>query len=87
MPILSSFYGITIAMFWDEPHHSRPHFHARYGEHKASLDLTGEIIVGELPKPQLRLIQAWVELHVDELNANWARAVNEQPLEPISPLR
>jgi len=31
-------------------------------------------------------VQAWVELHVDELNADWERAVNEQPLKPIPPL-
>jgi hypothetical protein len=87
MPTLSYFYGITITMFWDEPHHSRPHFHARYGEHKASLDLAGEIIAGELPKRALRLVQAWVELHADELKADWERAVDEQPLSPIAPLR
>jgi Domain of unknown function (DUF4160) len=49
MPRLSYFYGIAISMFWDEGHHVRPHFHAYYGEHEASLDLTGEIIVGDLP--------------------------------------
>jgi hypothetical protein len=87
MPRLSYFYGITIVMFWDEPHHSRPHFHARYAGYKASLDMAGEIVAGQLPKRQLRLVQAWVELHADELNANWERAVNEQPLQPIPPLR
>jgi hypothetical protein len=40
-----------------------------------------------LPKRQLRLVQAWVELHADELDANWERAANEQPLQPIPPLR
>ncbi|HEY5344265.1 MAG TPA: DUF4160 domain-containing protein [Solirubrobacteraceae bacterium] len=58
MPRLSYFYGIIISMFWDEGHHGRPHFHAYYGEHEASLDLTGEIIVGDLPNRQLRLVQA-----------------------------
>ena len=52
-------YGILISMFWDEGQHGRPHFHARYGEFRASLDLAGEIIVGELPRQQLRLVQAW----------------------------
>ncbi len=48
MPRLSEFYGIIISMFWDEGHHGRPHFHARYGEYRASFDFAGEIIVGEL---------------------------------------
>ena|ERR1700683_841875 len=59
MPKLSYFHGITITMHWDEPHHYTPHFHALYGEHEASLDLQGEVIAGELPKSQLRLVQAY----------------------------
>ncbi len=39
MPTISSFYGITITMHWDEDHHGRPRFHARYGEYRASFDL------------------------------------------------
>ncbi|HTC58558.1 MAG TPA: DUF4160 domain-containing protein [Solirubrobacteraceae bacterium] len=87
MPRISYFYGIGITMHWDETHHSTPHFHARYGEYRASLDLAGEIIVGDLPKRQLRLVQAWVELHADELNADWELAASEEPLRPIAPLR
>ncbi len=87
MPRISYFYGITITMYWDESHHGRPHFHARYGEYRASLDLTGEIIVGGLPMRQLRLVQAWTELHTDELRADWELAASEYPLNPIDPLR
>jgi hypothetical protein len=74
-------------MHWNEGHHGRPHFHAYYGEHEASLDLAGEIIAGELPRRQLRLVQAWAELHVDELKADWELAVNRKPPNPIAPLR
>jgi hypothetical protein len=87
MPTISSFYGITITMHWDEDHHGRPHFHARYGEYRASFDLAGEVIVGKLPKQQLHLVQTWTELHADELRADWALAVDEYPLKPIDPLR
>ena len=87
VPRISHFHGITIAMHWDESQHSRPHFHAYYGEHEASLDLAGEIIVGTLPRRILRLVQAWAELHADELNANWELAVNKKPVKPIAPLR
>jgi hypothetical protein len=47
---------------WDEVHHSLPHFHAYYAEYEASFDLAGNIIVGELPRRQLRLVQAWAEI-------------------------
>ncbi len=87
MPRISYFYGIGIWMHWNEGHHSRPHFHAYYAEHEASLDLTGEIIAGELPRRQLRLVQAWAELHADELKADWELAVNRQTPNPIAPLR
>ncbi|HZL48875.1 MAG TPA: DUF4160 domain-containing protein [Solirubrobacteraceae bacterium] len=87
MPRISFFYGITITMYWDESHHGRPDFHARYGEYRASLDLTGEIIVGDLPRRQLRLVQAWAGLHTDELRADWDLALSEYPLNPIDPLR
>ena len=87
MPTISRFYGITIRMHWDEGHHGRPHFHAYYGEHEASLDLTGELIAGNLPKRQLRLVQAWAELHPNELSTDWELAAKERPLSPIDPLR
>jgi hypothetical protein len=86
MPRISYFYGITIKMYWREDHHSTPHFHAYYGEHEASLDLAGEIIAGFLPKRALRLVQDWAELHADDLNADWERAVNKEPPAPIAPL-
>jgi Domain of unknown function (DUF4160) len=87
VPRLSYFNGITIKMFWSEVHHSLPHFHARYGGHKASFDLTGKVIVGELPARQLRLVRAWAELHAEELAADWRLAVEAKPLNPIEPLR
>jgi Domain of unknown function (DUF4160) len=87
MPSICYFRGITIKMFWNEVHHSLPHFHAYYGEYEASFDLTGEVIVGALPTRQLLLVQAWAELRSEELIADWELAVNERPLEAIDPLR
>jgi hypothetical protein len=87
MPKLSYFFGITIKMYWDEGHHSLGHFHAEYGEYEASFDLTGELIAGDLPRRQLRLVQAWAELHLQELHTDWDLAVKEKPLNPIDPLR
>jgi hypothetical protein len=49
VPRISAFYGIAIYMFWNGAHHARPHFHARYDGHAASVALDGQIIAGELP--------------------------------------
>lgn len=46
----------------------------------------GEILAGNLPRKQLRLVQAWIELHRDELMADWELAVNGEELYKITPL-
>lgn len=72
MPIISLFYGLIIRMYHDERKHHTPHLHASYADTEAVCDIaTGEIIVGYLPTAQKRLVQAWIELHRDELRANW----------------
>lgn len=88
MPIISMFYGIIIRMYLlDNKHHNLPHIHAKYAEFEASVGIDeGEILAGNLPRKQLRLVQAWVELHRDELLANWEIAtLGENPYK-IKPL-
>ena len=66
MPTISIFYGILIQMFWDE--HAPPHFHATYGEFKASVDIRGLCISeGSLPRRAAQLVLDWAELHQAEL--------------------
>ena len=86
MPRISVFYGIAIWMYWNEGVHARPHFHARYADRAASIDLEGELIAGELPRRALALVAEWATLHRDELLSNWERARRNEPLEPIDPL-
>ncbi|MGH2798454.1 MAG: DUF4160 domain-containing protein [Solirubrobacterales bacterium] len=86
MPRISAFYGIAIYMYWNEAHHARPHFHARYAGQVASVDLDGEVIAGSLPRRALVLVLEWAQLHRDELEANWERARREESLEPVQPL-
>lgn len=70
MPELSRFYGIIIYMYLGD--HLPPHFHAKYAEFEAQvLIANGNVLEGELPTKQLRLVQAWVELHQVELARNW----------------
>ena len=88
MPILSVFYGIIVRMyFYDNRQHHLPHIHAEYQGHKSVFDIiSGEPIEGELPRKQLRLVQAWIELRRDELLADWELAVNGENPVKIAPL-
>jgi Domain of unknown function (DUF4160) len=86
VPRISFFYGISIYMYWNEAHHARPHFHARYGGQAASIDLDGNVIAGSLPRRALTLVAEWARLHRVELEANWERARREDELEPVEPL-
>lgn len=85
MPSISMFYGIVITMHWVD--HQPPHFHARYGEHKASFALSGDLMVGSMPSKQTKLIAAWAVIHRDELAANWELARECEQLYSIEPLR
>ena len=89
MPELSRFYGIIIRMFSEpsERHHV-PHFHAYYGEHVAVFSIDGaSLLAGELPRRQCRLVEAWAELHHDELLTDWNLLQERQPAAPIAPLQ
>ncbi|HEV2426337.1 MAG TPA: DUF4160 domain-containing protein [Terriglobia bacterium] len=75
MPEIARFYGIIVRMFTEPgaPHH-RAHFHAYYQNQVAiyAVDVI-ELLGGELPLPQARLVEAWAELHRNELLEDWAR--------------
>lgn len=86
VPRISFFYGISVYMYWDEAHHARPHFHARYAGQAASVDLDGNVIAGALPRRAQTLIAEWARLHRAELEANWERARRACELEPVEPL-
>jgi hypothetical protein len=85
MPRISEFYGIIIEIYWSD--HNPPHFHAKYGEHKAEIDIrTLGILRGRLPAKAMGLVIEWASLHQDELLAQWERARNHEPLDRIEPL-
>ena len=86
MPEISRFFGIVIAVFHNE--HNPPHFHARYGEFKAAIDIqTLRILEGALPPRALGLVVEWAAQHQDELMRDWELASLEQPPLAIEPLR
>ena len=84
-PTISRFYGIVIRMYAND--HPPPHFHARYGQHRARVAIeTGELLDGELPSRAARLVRQWAALHRDELKTNWMLAERKQLVQPIEPL-
>ncbi len=86
MPTISVFYGIIIQMYWDE--HAPPHFHAIYGEFKASVDIHSLIITeGNLPRRATQLVLDWAELHQQALLQNWELCQIKQQPKPIKPLQ
>jgi len=83
------FYGIVVRMyFFDDQQHHVPHLHAEYSGHEAVFGIgNGEALAGELPPGKARLVQAWIEIHRDELMADWQLAVNGDELFKIDPLK
>ena len=83
------FYGIVVRMyFFDDTRHRLPHVHAEYSGDQAVFAIaTGEVLAGKLPAGKTRLVQAWIEIHRDELEANWQLAIDGQELFRIEPLR
>lgn len=87
MPELSRFQGMIIKMiFLDNDKHNKPHIHVYYGEYEASIGIDGELLGGSLPVKKLKLIQAWLILHEEELYSAWNNAIKGIPFESIKPL-
>jgi hypothetical protein len=89
MPVISMFYGIIVRMFFmDNKEHKLPHIHIEYAEYTAVINITdGNILSGDFPSSKLKLVQAWIEIHKDELMADWKLAVSGQPVFKIEALK
>ena len=89
MPIISMFYGILVSiLFEDNDRHHLPHIHVRYAGEKASVSIEdGAVLAGSLPSRQMKMLQAWIEIHKDELYADWELAVSGEEPFRIEPLR
>ncbi len=75
-------------MYWfDTDKHKLPHFHAKYGDHKAVFNLSGEIIQGNLGLRANRLVKEWCELRTDEILLAWEKASEGKELPWVKPIR
>jgi hypothetical protein len=85
MPEISRFLGIIITMYYND--HPPPHFHVRYNQQKAIIDIeTLSILEGKISPRILGLVIEWAAIHKTELMQNWELARLQEPLEPITPL-
>lgn len=85
MPRISEFYGIVIAMFYND--HEPPHFHVVYAEHRATVRIDPiEMLSGSLPRRATNLVSEWATMHQRELADNWRRARDHAALQRIEPL-
>ena len=88
MPLLSSFFGIAVYMYWErQTQHHAPHFHAIYNEYECIYMLPDLMILsGKLPGRADKMIRAWAKLHKEELIENWNRILQDKPIMKINPL-
>ena len=89
MPVLSMFYGVIVSMYFlDDRRHKRPHIHVSYQDQEAVIAVPeGEILEGAIPHGKMRLVAAWIEIHRDELMADWELAASGRHPFGIEPLR
>jgi hypothetical protein len=68
--------------------HNPPHFHAKYAEFKAEIDIrTLQILQGELPKRAKAMVLEWADEHRDDLMQDWELARQNYELKQIEPLK
>jgi len=85
MPEICRFLGIVFSMYYTE--HAPPHFHAKYGEHRAAFSINDlKIIEGSLPPRIVSLVLEWAFEHRNELLENWKLVEKKEELKKIPPL-
>jgi hypothetical protein len=74
--------------FFDNRQHKVPHIHVKYQDHDAVFAIPdGDLIEGTLPGKKIRLVQAWIEIHKEELMADWLLASSGEEVFKIEPLK
>ncbi len=89
MPVISMFYGLIVSMYYlDTKQHNLPHIHVKYAEREAVYQIPdGNLLEGSLPSNKEKLIYAWIEIHKEDLMANWQLALDGNKIFTIDPLK
>ena len=88
MPTISLFYGIIVRMYRENSgKHKKPHLHAEYSGEEVVVDFAGNSLEGKIPTTKMKLLEAWIEIHHDELLANWDLLSKGEQIFRIDPLK
>ena len=89
MAIISMFYGLIVSMYYlDNKQHHLPHIHVRYQDEEVIISIPdGNVIDGMIKQNKLKLVLAWVEIHKEDLMADWFLASNGESVFKIDPLK
>lgn len=88
MPVLSTFFGIIVRMYREVGgKHSVPHIHAEYSGDEVVVALDGTVLEGEIPKNRMKLLEAWMVIHREDLEVNWKLLTNGEQFFRIDPLK
>jgi len=89
MPTISMFYGIIIRLYYfDNQQHSTPHIHVHYQDESAVIEIpNGKLLEDSIKANKLKLVEAWIEIHKDELMADWELASKGESVFKIEPLK
>lgn len=89
MPVISMFYGLIVSMYYlDTKQHKLPHIHVKYSGMEAVYEIPGgRLLEGSMPSNKEKLLLAWIEIHREDLMANWELAVTGNQVFKIDPLK
>lgn len=90
MPVLSMFFGIIVRMYREEGgKHNIPHLHAEYAGEEIVMALDGTVLEGErgFPRNKRKMLEVWMEIHREDLEANWRLLSKGEQFFRIDPLR
>lgn len=88
MPVLSVFYGIIVRMQSEHGgKHHVPHIHVICSDKESVFTLDGEQLEGEIPLNKKKLVEAWIEIHKEDLQANWKLLDEGEQSFRIEPLK
>ena len=88
MPVLSMFFGIIVRMYREVGgKHNIPQIHAEYSGDEVVVALDGTVLEGEIPKSRMKLLEAWMVIHREDLEANWRLLSDGEQFFRIDPLK
>lgn len=83
MPLISKFYGIVIKIYFMQKEHNPPHLHAIYREYISAINIeTLEVIEGDLPDKELKLVKEWILKNKKDIMNIW-ETQNFRKIEPL----